>query len=149
MKIAISVSENDISSKIDPRFGRAKGFLLVDSETEGFECITNHNVDAPGGAGIQTAQMVVDRGAEAVITGNVGPNAYRVLEAAGVKVYTGASGSVEKALTDLKAGKLEAAASATVDEKAGMGAAVTAGPGMERGGRGRGGGGRGRGGGRC
>lgn len=141
MKIAISVSGNDLSSEIDPRFGRARGFLLVDSETEGFQHLANPNIDASGGAGIQTAQMVVDRGAEAVITGNVGPNAYRVLETAGLKVFTGASGKAQEALADYKSGRLDAAASATVGEKAGMGAV---GPGMGRGGgRGRGGGGRG------
>lgn len=150
MKIAISVSGNDLSSEIDPRFGRARGFLLVEDSAEGFEHIANPNIDAAGGAGIQTAQMVVERGAETVITGNVGPNAYRVLETAGVKVFTGASGKAEEALEDYRSGKLEVAASATVEEKSGMGTAGAAGPGMARGGgRGRGGGGRGRGGGRC
>ncbi|MBU4453410.1 NifB/NifX family molybdenum-iron cluster-binding protein [Patescibacteria group bacterium] len=150
MKIAISVTGNDLSAEIDRRFGRARGFLLVDDSTEGFEHVANPNIDAAGGAGIQTAQMVVERGAETVITGNVGPNAYRVLETAGVKVFTGASGNAEEALEDYRSGKLVAAASATVEEKSGMGAASTVGPGMgSGGGRGRGGGGRGRGGGRC
>ncbi|MDD5748523.1 MAG: NifB/NifX family molybdenum-iron cluster-binding protein [Actinomycetota bacterium] len=150
MKIAISVNGKDLSSEIDPRFGRARGFLLVDDSAEGFEYITNPNVDASGGAGIQTAQMVVERGAETVITGSVGPNAYRVLETAGVKVFTGASGNAEEALADYRSGKLVAAASATVEEKSDMGAVGTVGPGMgSGGGRGRGGGGRGRRGGRC
>ena len=149
MKIAISVSGNDLSAEIDPRFGRAKGFLLVDDTAEGFEYVANPNVDASGGAGIQTAQMVVDRGAEAIITGNVGPKAYRVLEAAGVKVFTGASGKAGQALAEYRSGKLVTAGSATVGEKFGMGTAGTGGPGMGTGGRGRGGPGKGRGGGRC
>jgi predicted Fe-Mo cluster-binding NifX family protein len=149
MKIAISVSGSELSAEIDPRFGRAKGFLLVDGTAEGFEYVANPNVDASGGAGIQTAQMVVERGAETVITGNVGPNAYRVLETAGVDVFTGASGKAEDALTEYRSGKLEATASATVEEKSGMGTAGAAGPGVARGGgRGHGEAGRGRGGGR-
>ncbi len=134
MKVAISVQGNDMSAAVDPRFGRARGFLLVDADTGDFEYVDNPNIDAAGGAGIQTSQMVVDRGAEAVITGNVGPNAYQVLGAAGVRVFTGASGTAEEALAAFKAGGLSEAGSATVDEKFGMG-----------GGRGMGGGGRGRG----
>ncbi len=149
MKIAISVSGNDLSAEIDPRFGRARGFLLVDDAAEGFEHVANPNIDASGGAGIQTAQMVVERGTEAVITGNVGPNAYRVLEAAGVKVFTGASGKADEVLAEYKSGKLTATGSATVEEKFGMGTAGAGGPGTGRGGgRGRGAGGRGAGGGR-
>jgi predicted Fe-Mo cluster-binding NifX family protein len=83
-----------------------------------------------------------------VITGNVGPNAYRVLEAAGVKVFTGACGKADEVLAEYKSGKLTAAGSASVGEKFGMGAAGAGGPGMGTGGRGRGGTGRGRGGGR-
>ena len=140
MKIAISVNGNDLSASVDPRFGRARGFLFVDSEAEGFEYADNPNIDAAGGAGINTAQMVVDRGAEAAITGNIGPNAYRVLDAAGVRVFTGASGTAEQALADYKAGKLSTTASATVEEKFGMGPSGTGGPGTGRGGGGRGGG---------
>jgi predicted Fe-Mo cluster-binding NifX family protein len=150
MKIAISVTGNALSAEIDPRFGRARGFLFIDDEAEGFEYAANPNIDATGGAGIQTAQMVVDGGSEAVITGNVGPNAYRVLETAGVKVFTGASGTAERALAEYREGKLAAAGSATVEEKFGMGPSGLGGPGMGRGGggRGRGAGGRGMGGGR-
>jgi predicted Fe-Mo cluster-binding NifX family protein len=147
MKIAVSVSGKDLASEIDPRFGRARGFLLVDDEVDGFEYLANPNIDASGGAGIRTAQMVVDRGAQAVITGNVGPNAYRVLETAGVKVFTGASGNAAQAISDYGSGKFEAAGSATVEEKAGMGTAGAAGTVTGRvAGRGRGGAGRGRGG---
>lgn len=143
MKVAISVQGSDLSAAVDPRFGRARGFLLVDSETGEFEYLDNPNVDAAGGAGIQTSQMVVDRGAEAVITGNIGPNAYRVLESAGVRVFTGAGGTAEAALGEFKSGKLGSAGSATVEEKFGMGRGGGMGPG---GGRGMGrGGGRGRG----
>ncbi|MBU1669639.1 MAG: NifB/NifX family molybdenum-iron cluster-binding protein [Actinobacteria bacterium] len=149
MKVAISVQGGDLSAAVDPRFGRARGFLIFDSETGEFEYLDNPNIDAAGGAGIQTSQMVVDRGSEAVITGNVGPNAYRVLDAAGIDVFTGASGTAEEALADYKAGKLNSAGSATVEEKFGMGSAGPSGPGTGGSGVGSGGGrGMGRGGGR-
>lgn len=161
MKVAISVQGSDMSAAIDPRFGRARGFLIVDSDSGEFEYLDNPNIDAAGGAGIQTSQMVVDRGAEAVLTGNVGPNAYKVLDAAGIRVYTGASGTAAEALADFKSGKLGSAGSATVEEKFGMGSGGAGGAGGAAGtgaggggtggglGMGRGGGGgRGRGGGR-
>lgn len=123
--------------------------MIVDTESMDFKYIGNPNVNASGGAGIQTAQMVSDEGVEVVLTGNVGPNAYRVLESAGVKICTGASGTAEEAIRDYKDGKLSSVNSATVDEYFGMGGR---GGGMGRGGgrgmgRGRGGGGMGRGGG--
>lgn len=121
MKVAISVQGSDMSAAVDPRFGRARGFLIVDSETGEFEYVDNPNIDAAGGAGIQTSQMVADRGVEAVITGNVGPNAYRVLETAGVRIFTGASGTAEEALAAYNSGSLTSAGSATVEEKFGMG----------------------------
>jgi len=143
MRVAISVQGSDMSATVDPRFGRAQGFLVVNSETGDFEYLENPNIGAAGGAGIQTSQMLVDRGVEAVITGNVGPNAYRVLDAAGIKIFTGASGTADQALADFKAGKLSSAGSATVEENFGIGRVGSSWPGM---GSGRG---MGRGGGRC
>lgn len=138
MKVAISVQGTDMSAPVDPRFGRARGFLLVDPDTGEFQHVDNPNVDAAGGAGIQTSQMIADRGVEAVITGNVGPNAHRVLDSAGVRIFTGAAGTAEEALAAYNSGGLSSAVSATVEEKFGMG-----GGGMG-GGRGMGGGGGGR-----
>ncbi len=144
MKVAISVQGSDLSAPVDPRFGRARGFLIVDADTGGFEYVENPNIDAAGGAGIQTSQMIADRRVEAVLTGNVGPNAYRVLDAAGIRIFTHVGGTARQALEAYKQGALSSAGSATVDEKFGMG-----GGGMGRGsagGRGMGmGGGRGRG----
>jgi predicted Fe-Mo cluster-binding NifX family protein len=120
MKIAISVDGNCMSAQVDPRFGRARGFLLLDRESTQSEYIDNPNIDASGGAGIQTAQMLAGRGAEAVITGNIGPNAFRVLDAAGIVVYTGASGTARESLQAYKEGRLSKSATASVGEKAGM-----------------------------
>lgn len=158
MIVAISVQGSDLSAQVDPRFGRAAGFLIGDPESGEFEHLSNPNVNAGGGAGIQTSQMVVERGAKVVITGNVGPNAFRVLEAAGVGIYTGASGTAEQALADFKEGKLASAGAPTVKDKAGMSSGPTASPGagdttpgpgpVQGGGAGMGGGGGGGGGGR-
>lgn len=81
----------------------------------------NESKTAMGGAGIQAGQFVASLGAQAVVTGNVGPNATRVLSAAGVKVYTGASGTVEEAVKKYLAGQLNQTSSATVSAHTGMG----------------------------
>jgi predicted Fe-Mo cluster-binding NifX family protein len=109
MKIAITVQGQDLSAQVDPRFGRAKNILLVDSETEELENKDNSpNLNAAQGAGIQTAQNVANSRAEAVISGNMGPNAFRTLQAAGVKIYLCQTGqTAEQALEKFKAGELE------------------------------------------
>ena len=82
MKVAISAQGNDIDSLVDPRFGRARWFIVADSETGEWQAHDNAaNVDASGGAGVQAGSTVASQGAEAVITGNVGPNAHKVLAA--------------------------------------------------------------------
>jgi len=88
MKLAISATGSKLEDLMDQRFGRAAYFLIVETETMEYEAIENLGA-AAGGAGIQTAQKVIDQGAKVVITGNVGPNAMQVLQAAGVKIYTG------------------------------------------------------------
>jgi predicted Fe-Mo cluster-binding NifX family protein len=148
MKVAVSVSGSDLDSSIDPRFGRSQGFLIVDTDSMDFKAISNPSMDAAGGAGIQTGQMIAGEGVEAVITGNVGPKAYSVLEAAGVKVYTGASGTAREAVEAFKEGNLNQSASANVDQYYGIGGSGGGGGGRGGGGgMGRGGGGGGRGGG--
>ncbi len=90
MKIAISAVGDNLDVMMDPRFGRATYFLIVDSNTLAYEAFINPNVEVMGGAGIQSAQLVLEKGAQAVITGSCGPNAYRVLQAAGISIYEAA-----------------------------------------------------------
>jgi predicted Fe-Mo cluster-binding NifX family protein len=97
MKICISSTGNDLTSKIDPRFGRCQNFLFVDMDTLETEAVPNPAATAGGGAGTKAAQLVADKSVEAVITGNVGPNAYTALEAAGIKIYTGIKGTGREA----------------------------------------------------
>ena len=88
MKVAISSSDKHLEAPVSPVFGRCADFLLVDSETMQFTALPNPAVGASGGAGIQAAQYIVQQGAEAVASGNVGPNAMQVLLAAGIAVYS-------------------------------------------------------------
>jgi predicted Fe-Mo cluster-binding NifX family protein len=142
MKIAVSATGADLESEVDPRFGRCQYLVFVDSETMEFEGMENPSVDAPGGAGIQTAGLAVERGAQAVITGNCGPNAFQVLAAAGVPVLLAPPGTVREAVEKYKAGELQSSAEATTGPASGM-RGMGGGPGMG-GGRGGGmGGGRG------
>ena len=85
MKIAFTTSGQDLAAELDPRFGRAKNFLIYDTETKHFEVIDNQqNLNAAQGAGIQAGQTIVKSGATALVTGHVGPKAYQVLAAAGI-----------------------------------------------------------------
>jgi predicted Fe-Mo cluster-binding NifX family protein len=116
MKIAVTSKGTDLDSEVDPRFGRAAYILVVDSETLDFETLDNKsNVNALKGAGIQTASMVSDKGAEVLLTGFCGPNAFKTLKAANIGVANDASGSVRQAVQDFLDGKLVQADSANVE----------------------------------
>ena len=109
MKVAVSAQGNDMNALVDPRLGRAQRFLLVDPESVEFEVLDNPNIGAPGGAGIQTAQLLASKGVQAVITGNCGPKAFTTLHAAGIQVYIGASGTIQQTLEQYKQGHLQLA----------------------------------------
>lgn len=116
MKIALSAKGNTLNSEIDPRFGRAAFFILVDPETMGVEILENkQNLQLPQGAGIQAAQMVVENGARVVLTGNCGPKAFQVLQATGVNVAVGISGSIQEAVQRYKKGEIDFAAAPNVE----------------------------------
>ena len=115
MKIAVSAQGTGLNSPVDPRFGRAKNFVVVDTETNDVSSHDNTvNLNAAQGAGIQAGRLIVELGVEAVITGNVGPKAFATLQAAGVKVYPGATGTVQEAVEMLQAGQIEPAQVANV-----------------------------------
>ena len=116
MKIAITSTGNTSDSKIDPRFGRAKFFMVYDDEKDSYEAIDNvQNVQAAHGAGPQATQSVADAGCGALITGHVGPNAFNALKMAKIEVFTVESGTVREAVDAYKAGKLKAVDSADVE----------------------------------
>jgi len=110
LKIAISASGADLNAQVDPRFGRAPFFLLVDPETLEFETVPNQtNLQAAQGAGIQAAALVARHRPAAVLTGNCGPKAFETLQAAGIQVIVGVEGSVREAVKNYQAGKLKPA----------------------------------------
>jgi len=116
MKIAITAQGKELSSEIDLRFGRAKWIIVVDSETGDFTAYDNVvNLNATQGAGIQTGQNIANTGVEAVITGNIGPNAFKTLNAAGVKMFLAETQTVQQALDSFKAGKLKEVNGANVE----------------------------------
>lgn len=118
MKVLVSSQGGQMDSPVDGRFGRAKFFVLVDTDTGEVAAIDNsENLNALQGAGVQSAQKVADLGAEAVISTNVGPKAFSVLSAAGIKVFSGATGTVADAVEQFKVGKLGQADSANVQSR--------------------------------
>jgi len=121
MKIAISSTGKDLDSQIDPRFGRCQYFVFVDPETMEFEAHENGGLMASGGAGVQAAQLVAQKGASALITGNLGPNAASALSASGIKVHLVSGGTVRKVTEAFKAGKLQETSGPTVPPHFGMG----------------------------
>lgn len=121
MKVAISASGENLEAEIDPRFGRCAYFIIAETETMDYEAVPNESMMASGGAGIQAAQFVIDKEAKAIITGNLGPNAYQTLNAGGLKLITGVSGCVKEALEKFKRGELKETDTATVGSHFGMG----------------------------
>jgi len=115
MKVAFTASGKDLESPLDARFGRAPGYIVHDTDSGKSEFIDNQqSLNAAQGAGTQAAETVVRAGAKALVTGHCGPNAFRVLSAAGVKVYNTDLPTVAAALEAFKTGKLKPTESADV-----------------------------------
>jgi len=116
MKIAVTAKGKDLDAEIDPRFGRAAHIIIIDSESMDFEVINNiENVNALKGAGIQTAALISEKGAEVLLTGFCGPNAFKTLQAAGIKVANDMTGTVRNAVNAFKEGKFSFADNANVE----------------------------------
>ena len=121
MKIAVTASQSQLSGNVDPRFGRAAFFLIVNPDTMEFEAAENPHAASPHGAGIQAAQFVSNQGVKALLTGSCGPNAFQTLQAAGVEVFVGVSGTVKSAVEQYQTGKLQKSAQSNVQSHFGMG----------------------------
>jgi predicted Fe-Mo cluster-binding NifX family protein len=116
MRIAVTTQGKDLDAQVDSRFGRAPNFIVVDTETNDFDVIQNaQSLDLPQGAGIQSAQNVLPHKPDVVLTGNCGPKAYRVLQAAGIKVAVGVKGKIADAIQDYIHGKYAEATEANVE----------------------------------
>ncbi len=108
MKIGICALGPDLDSEISPVFGRAPYFLIIDEETEQFRAISNPGFQAGRGAGVGASQTLVSQGIKALICGNLGPNAFSILETAGVKIYPGIFGlKIKEVLNRFKKGQLK------------------------------------------
>ena len=116
MKIAVTSKGVDLDSEVDPRFGRAAYILVVDSESLSFEVLDNkENVNAFKGAGIQAAKMVSEKGADVLLTGYCGPNAFKAMKAAKIDVANDAKGTVREAVAAYEAGTMPLAEDANVE----------------------------------
>ena len=104
MKFCVTAISGSLDAQIDPRFGRCPYFMIVDAETMKFDAVPNISAGAMSGAGIQAAQTVASKGVAVLITGNVGPNAFQALSAAGIKVVTGAFGTVIEVIEKYRRG---------------------------------------------
>ena len=119
-KICITSQGDTLDAQVDPRFGRCAYFIVIDTETKEFEAIQNPNMEAAGGAGIQSGQFMVNKQVSAVLTGNVGPNAFQTLQAAGIDVITGVAGSVREAVEKYSSNKLKPTQGPSVGSKFGL-----------------------------
>jgi len=121
MKIAVSATGPSLDVQVEPRFGRCQYFIIINPDTMEFEVVNNSGAMAGGGVGISTAQMIVGKGVDAILTGHCGPNAFQVLTTAGVNVTTDVSGTVQDAVRDYKEGKYRASSQPNVPGHFGMG----------------------------
>ncbi len=121
MKLAVCAKGEGLKAEVDQRFGRCPFFVVVDTKNKGVvESLSNENAEAAGGAGPQAAQLLAGRDIEAVVLGNVGPNAVEALRAANIKVYSGVTGTVEDSLEKFLEGSLKLVSEATVSSHSGM-----------------------------
>ena len=119
MKVAVSSTGNDLSSQIDPRFGRAAYFIIVETDDMSFEVFNNENIALSGGAGIQSAGFVSSKNIKAVLTGNCGPKAMQVFTADGIEVFIEQTGTVREAVERYIKGNLQSSTGSNVPEKFG------------------------------
>lgn len=117
MKVCVTSTGPSLESQVDPRFGRAAFFIIFDTDARTYDVIENkQQLDAPQGAGVQAASAVAKSGAEAVLTGNCGPKAFRVLDESKIAVYAGlARMTVMEAIGEYTAGKLQPIAAGNVE----------------------------------
>jgi len=116
VKVALTTSGKTLNAPLESRFGRAPRFVVYDTTNNTFEVVDNHqSLTAAQGAGIQAAQTLARSGAECLVTGHCGPKAFRVLSAAGIKIFTSDAPTVAEALERFRSGVLIQAQAADVE----------------------------------
>ena len=118
-RVAITSTGRGYDSPMDSRFGRCAFFAVIGSDGA-IDAVPNGARGLGNGAGIQAAKQIIDMRIDTVITGDVGPNAFRVLKAAGVRVFVGAHGTVDEVLNGYRKGDLREAAASTAPGHHGM-----------------------------
>ena len=119
-RVVVSSDGYDLDAPASSMFGRCPTYVFVDLDTMEFEAVDNPAANAAGGAGIRAAQYVIEKGVQAVLTGNVGPNAFEVFRSAAVPVFVVPAGTVRQAVEAYKAGTLQSSGGANVSAHAGM-----------------------------
>ncbi len=120
MKVCITSEGDNLDSRVDPHFGRCKNFIVADCNTLNFEAVKNLHIESTGGAGIQSGQFIAEKKVKAILTGNVGPNAFQTLQSAGIEVISGVSGTVKEAIEKYKKGTLKPDQGPSVGSKFGV-----------------------------
>ena len=120
MKICVTSQGDSLGSSVDPRFGRCQYFIITDPDTLEFEAVQNSSISVGGGAGIQSGQLMVNKGVKVVLTGNVGPNAFATLQAAGIGIIVGVTGTIKQAIEKYKKGELKVTQGPSVGPKFGL-----------------------------
>jgi predicted Fe-Mo cluster-binding NifX family protein len=121
MKIAVTATGEGLDAPASPIFGRSQYIVLVETDTMESETLSNPAVSAAGGAGIQAAQFLASKGIQALVTGNVGPNAFQVFGAAGIPVYLYTGSSVREAVEAFNKGELTQTGGPSARSHSGMG----------------------------
>jgi len=125
MKVCVTSTGGTLDSQVDPRFGRCAYFIIVDTDTMEYEAVPNVAAQSMHGAGIQAAQIIANKGVQTVITGRVGPNAYQVLSASGIKIMETLGGTVREVINKYKSGQLlQGIGTPNVPAHFGMGAGI-------------------------
>ncbi|MBN2355416.1 NifB/NifX family molybdenum-iron cluster-binding protein [candidate division KSB1 bacterium] len=116
MKIIVSAGERNLDGPVDSRFARANTFVLYDLESGEHTFLDNTpSLTSAQGAGVQTAHLVIQSGAEVLLTGHCGPKAFKALKAADIAVYVNVKGPIHQAIRDFKDGVLTQASQADVE----------------------------------
>jgi predicted Fe-Mo cluster-binding NifX family protein len=121
MKIAVSASGEGLDAPASPVFGRSPYMALIETDTMDCETLANPAISAAGGAGIQAAQFLASHGAQALVTGNVGPNAFQVFAAANIPVYLFSGSTVREAVEAFTKGELTQASGPSARSHSGLG----------------------------
>jgi len=133
MKIVVTSTGADLDAPTSPVFGRCQAYVFIDTESMQVEAMENPAIGSASGAGIRAAQFVIEQGAQAVVTGNVGPNAFNIFQSAGLTIYPFSGGTVRQAAEAFRTGQLQSIADATAQAGQGLSPGIGAGAGVQPG----------------